>query len=257
MELKSCARRFPAILLTFVRIELSIRGDAQISVSGDDMKLADVLHAIQQQSGYSFFYKDKLVEGIRVSADLHRVNLDEALKQVLRGLPLSFRVVNHTVVISRTAPAPPESPKPAQNISFNLGGNLRDSVGLPVSGADIWLRGTKYFTLSDNKGNFLFKDIPPGKYVLIITHIGYAKLEKIVVIDGSPVNLHLEMRIASSPLDEAQVIAYGNTSRRFNVGSIATVNSEEIERQPVENPLLALEGQVPGLVITPTSGAPG
>ncbi|HXD77006.1 MAG TPA: SusC/RagA family TonB-linked outer membrane protein [Puia sp.] len=257
MELKSCARRFPAILLTFVCIQLSIRGDAQISVSGDDMKLADVLHAIQQQSGYSFFYKDKLVEGIRVSADLHRVNLDEALKQVLRGLPLSFRVVNHTVVISRTAPAPPESPKPAQNISFNLGGNLRDSVGLPVSGADIWLRGTKYFTLSDNKGNFLFKDIPPGKYVLIITHIGYAKLEKIVVIDGSPVNLHLEMRIASSPLDEAQVIAYGNTSRRFNVGSIATVNSEEIERQPVENPLLALEGQVPGLVITPTSGAPG
>src|SRR5580692_3206217 len=94
-----------AIFMTFAFIQLSARGFSQISLSGNNMPLATVFHSIQQQSGYTFFYKDKLVENIRVSPDLHNVDLEGALRQVLHGLPLSYTTVGHTVVINRAAPA--------------------------------------------------------------------------------------------------------------------------------------------------------
>ena len=247
------------ILMTFACIQLSTKAFPQISLSGNNMKLAEVFSAIQKQSGYSFFYKDKLVENIRVSPDLRHVDLDPALRQVLHGLPLSYTIVGHTVVINRAepaAPAAPASPEATQNNLLTLTGSLTDTLGVPITGADISLEHTKFFTISDDKGSFTFKNLVAGKYVLVITHIGYARLVRTVVIETEPVNLRLVMHIASSPLDQVQIIAYGNTIRRFNVGSVATVSSEEIERQPVENPLLALEGLVPGLVITPTSGSP-
>lgn len=58
-------------------------------------------------------------------------------------------------------------------------------------------------------------------------------------------------------LDEAMVIAYGTTTRRLNTGSVGKISAEEINRQPVANPLAALQGRVPGLLVTQTSGMPG
>lgn len=51
-------------------------------------------------------------------------------------------------------------------------------------------------------------------------------------------------------LDEMQVIAYGITSKRFNIGNVSSLKSSEIEKQPVNNVLLALQGRVSGLFIT-------
>jgi TonB-dependent starch-binding outer membrane protein SusC len=60
-----------------------------------------------------------------------------------------------------------------------------------------------------------------------------------------------------SMLDETIVIAYGTSSRRFTTGNIATVKAADIEKQPVLNPLLALQGRVTGVEITQLSGLPG
>src|SRR5580700_3886941 len=114
------------ILMTFAFIQLSTRALSQISLSGNDMKLADVFHAIQRQSGYSFFYKDKLVENITVSPDVHNADLDGALRQVLHGLPLSYTIVGHTVVINQAAPVAPANPE--RIVSFVLTGNLTDTL---------------------------------------------------------------------------------------------------------------------------------
>jgi TonB-dependent SusC/RagA subfamily outer membrane receptor len=50
------------------------------------------------------------------------------------------------------------------------------------------------------------------------------------------------------------VQAYGTTTQRLTTSDIGTVTAEEIERQPVINPLLALQGQVAGLDVNETSG---
>jgi TonB-dependent starch-binding outer membrane protein SusC len=67
----------------------------------------------------------------------------------------------------------------------------------------------------------------------------------------------IAVKIRATPMDELQVIAYGTTSKRFNVGAVTTVKSGDIQKQPITNVLLTLQGRVPGLIITPSNGAPG
>ncbi|MBO9571947.1 MAG: TonB-dependent receptor plug domain-containing protein, partial [Chitinophagaceae bacterium] len=58
-------------------------------------------------------------------------------------------------------------------------------------------------------------------------------------------------------LDRVQVIGYGTTTRRLSTGNVNSVLGDVIQMQPVTNPLLALQGRVPGLIVTQTNGLPG
>ncbi len=91
----------------------------------------------------------------------------------------------------------------------------------------------------------------------MITYIGYDKLERAIETDGRAVNLRLILRNATSALDQVQIIAYGTTTQRLATEDITKISSKEIEEQPVSNVLAALEGRVPGLLITQNTGVPG
>jgi hypothetical protein len=50
---------------------------------------------------------------------------------------------------------------------------------------------------------------------------------------------------------------YWTDTKERSTGNIVKVTAKEIENQPVTSPLMALQGRVPGLDITPSTGAPG
>src|SRR5690606_32924282 len=50
---------------------------------------------------------------------------------------------------------------------------------------------------------------------------------------------------------------YYSTTDRERTGSISRVTADEIEKQPVNNPLEALQGRMTGVQITQNSGSPG
>jgi TonB-linked SusC/RagA family outer membrane protein len=62
------------------------------------------------------------------------------------------------------------------------------------------------------------------------------------------------MEPATNELDKMVVQAYGTTSQRLATGNIGVVRAEDIAKQPVMNPLLALQGRVAGLIVTQTGG---
>jgi hypothetical protein len=70
-------------------------------------------------------------------------------------------------------------------------------------------------------------------------------------------SLNYTLPKSSSQLDQVQVIAYGTTTQRLSTGNVTTIKAEDIEKQPVDNPLLALEGRVLGLFITQSNGLSG
>ncbi|WP_177230300.1 SusC/RagA family TonB-linked outer membrane protein [Chitinophaga sp. CF118] len=63
--------------------------------------------------------------------------------------------------------------------------------------------------------------------------------------------------VFSKMLDEAVVIAYGITTPRFNTGNVYAVKAADIDAEPISNPLLVLEGRVPGMSIMQTGGIAG
>ncbi|MBW8688179.1 SusC/RagA family TonB-linked outer membrane protein [Chitinophaga rhizophila] len=58
-------------------------------------------------------------------------------------------------------------------------------------------------------------------------------------------------------LDETVVIAYGTTTLRFATGNLTAIKAENIAGPAGANILLALQGRVPGLLITQTGGIGG
>jgi TonB-linked SusC/RagA family outer membrane protein len=132
-------------------------------------------------------------------------------------------------------------------------GTVRDAQNKPLQGITVTVKGTTIATTSDMKGEFKLS-YQGASATLVFTATGYEKLE--IKWDGqSKVSAVLAGKI--NKLDEVQVIAYGTNTQRYNVGSVSKVTADDISKQAVTNPLGALEGMVPGLVITPTSGVPG
>jgi TonB-linked SusC/RagA family outer membrane protein len=63
--------------------------------------------------------------------------------------------------------------------------------------------------------------------------------------------------IIGKVLDETVIIGYGTTTQRFSTGNVTTVKGDFIAGQSGANVLMALQGRVPGMLVTQTGGVPG
>ncbi len=68
----------------------------------------------------------------------------------------------------------------AQNLS-KIEGRVIDTdtkEGIPL--CNVYLSGTSYGMLTDTDGRFIIKNLPPGEYTLVVSHIGYSNVVKTV-----------------------------------------------------------------------------
>src|SRR5690606_7549472 len=91
--------------------------------------------------------------------------------------------------------------------------------------------------------------------VLIFSIVGFKRLE--VYIGG---RTHLDVVLEQDVTQLGEVVlnaGYYTVKERERTGNISKVTTVEIERQPVSNPLATLQGRMPGVNITQSSGVPG
>src|SRR5690606_23080910 len=71
-------------------------------------------------------------------------------------------------------------------------------------------------------------------------------------------SINVQLKEDATALGEVVINAgYYNTTQRERTGSISRITAEDIEKQPVSNPLAAMQGRMPGVQITQNSGTPG
>lgn len=249
------AMKLTALLLTVAILNVSARGFSQtINYTGKDVSLKTVFAVIKQQTGYVVFYDQALVDRAKpVTVQAENEPLEAFLKNVLEGESLDFSIEQKAIVITKREKeiSSPEVKaaivsKPPDEIT----GRVTNKEGEPLVGASIVIKKKNRGTSTNAKGTFELKDIEVGDEI-VITYTGYAS-QTIKITSLKSLNVVLVR--SDSPLDEVQVIAYGTTTQRYSTSNIATVTSKQIEEQPVTNPLLALQGLVPGLVIQQQSG---
>lgn len=252
--------RLTAILIIISTCIVSAKSYSQkVTLTMKDAPLENVFAAIRQQTGYSFLWNEQTLQNIStISVSLHEQDVEEAIKDCLKGLPLSYQIHGRVVYIKPAASDTVRRPRVYLMASVPvrvLRGRVTDSVGNPLEGASILVDGSLQATYYTNsKGEFAITGINTGDR-LTISFVGYYKS---VIRVGDQTNyLIIQLKASENVLDKTIVEAYGTTSRRFSVGSISTVDASIIEKQPVTNPLLALEGQVPGLSIIAKNGVPG
>ena len=136
----------------------------------------------------------------------------------------------------------------AQNITVT--GTVTDAMKEPIIGASILQQGTTNGTATDIDGNFTLS--VPADALLEISSIGFetrvlkatAKMDVILVED-------------SEMLNETVVVGYGVQKRESLTGAITQIRSEDIAATKTADGVAALQGKIPGLLITQNSGKPG
>ncbi|MBR4755731.1 MAG: TonB-dependent receptor [Bacteroidales bacterium] len=128
-------------------------------------------------------------------------------------------------------------------------GVVIDETGQPVIGAAVLIKGTLKGTSTDIDGRFTLPEAKSGD-VLQISAIGYTTAE--TVWNGTPLNIVLgDDKLA---LEESVVVGYG-VQKKVNVtGAVSMVGSDVLASRPVQTVSQALQGQIPGLNFSVTTG---
>ena len=136
----------------------------------------------------------------------------------------------------------------AQNIKVT--GVVTDSEKLPVMGAAVMVSGTTIGTATDLDGNFEI-DVPQDA-ILEFSSIGYETRK----LKAAP-TMNVILVEDSELLNEIVVVGYGVQKRESLTGAISQIRSEDIAATKTADGVAALQGKIPGLLITQNSGKPG
>jgi outer membrane receptor for Fe3+-dicitrate len=106
--------------------------------------------------------------------------------------------------------------------------------------------------MTDETGTYLISNAPE-KAKLLFSYIGYQS-QTIAINGRTQINVVLKLELQQ--LDEMVVIGYGTSSKRKNTGSVGSITSKEIAKQPVSNVLAALPGRISGTQVAQNNGLP-
>jgi TonB-linked SusC/RagA family outer membrane protein len=230
-----------------------------ISISGNSLTLRKLFKTIEHQTGYKVLgNKDILWNAKPFSIHQSIIPLQKLLNLMADAQSLDYSIEGKTIVVFRKTDASKNTGSALSGSGFELPPvsvkiHITDANGAPLSGAAVINTRTKNSGMTDDSGTISL-NIQAGD-IIQISYIGFES--KSITVTGTATDITISLTATVSMLDETIVQAYGTTSRRLNTGNIAKVTADEIGRQPVGNPLAALEGKVPGLIITQSTGLPG
>lgn len=166
--------------------------------------------------------------------------------------PLFGGLVVASLVIASPAPLFAAGAETSQATSATAKGTVVDEAGEPLIGATIAVKGTTMGATTDLDGNFSVQ--APIGATLIIRYVGYATQE--VKFTGQP--LEIKLGEESALLNELVVVGYGTQKKATMTGAVTVVGSQQLEdKGTLSSPVQAMQGQVPGVIITRSNTAPG
>lgn len=245
---------FIAFILTTCCIQAAQAqiGSKRVTLRERNISIESIFKSITKQTGL-YFMGDASELNVKEKLNVAYVSksVEEILKELLlpRGFTWSYN--DNVVRITREKKISMDNRDTIPLITIE--GSVTDAAGAPLVGASVLVRGTTKGCLTDEEGRFRLKGIT-DKTPVMASMIGY---ESITEAPNGRLFLRYKLRQSMNILDEAVVIGYGSTTKRFNTGSVSTVKAEDIQKSPVSNPMLAVQGRIPGIDITQSTGMPG
>lgn len=242
--------RMVSFLMLVVCLQVTAKTFSQtISFSGKNVSLKEALTAVEKQTGYFIFYSDKnvLAEAKPVSLTVKDMPLKTFLDAVMKEQNIAYEIKNKTIVV-RTEKRFVDEERILLPHSLMI--RVTDQDGGPLFRASVTNKTTKFAGLTNEMGSINLS-VNLGD-ILVVSYIGFETFTH--TVKDTSHYLPVKLKLSRNQLDEIVYTAYGKTSKRLATGDIVKVTGEEIQRQPVMNPLLALSGKVPGLMVTQTTG---
>lgn len=238
---------------TMLQVSASSFGQ-KININQTNISLEKALKLIREQSGYDALFDAKLIQKLgNLNLDLKNASVDEALKQCLTGSNFTYSIKENTILIKEKSFV--EELKQRITDQFN-NNDLKGTVftkdsGEPLAGATVMIKRTKKTVYTDHNGFFTVRDFLPTD-TLVFSYIGFVTQS---IAPGKEKFLFVKLEETTNSLDAVMVQGYGKTTQRLSTGNITRVTADAIGKQLISNPIMALQGAVPGLEIRQLNGS--
>src|SRR3954447_26295362 len=142
----------------------------------------------------------------------------------------------------------------------SIAGKVSDAAtGQPLEAARVVLAGPNRVETTGQDGQYTFRGVAPGRYLLRVLRLGYQPMgDTVQVAAGEIVAQNFAMTLAPVQLDELVTTATGQQSRLEIGNSIATIPAAQIaEEAPITEFTNLLSGRAAGVEVLKSSGATG
>jgi len=147
----------------------------------------------------------------------------------------------------------------AQTPAGTITGRVVDSATQqPLAGVTVLIEGTARGTQTGSDGSFRLSNVPSGTQSVRARRIGYnTQLRSVDVGAGATANVLFSLVPSASFLDQVVVVGYSTQKKSDITGAVSTLDLTNVESRRVADVAQVLQGQVAGVQITQSTGAPG
>ena len=137
--------------------------------------------------------------------------------------------------------------------TIHVSGIVKDALtNEELIGVTVLVVETGAGTVTDTNGNFELT--VPVNNTLRISYVGYSNKEVLIT---NQTWLEINLQPETQLIDELVVVGYSAQKKSTLTGAVAPVNVDDMERRRVGDVRQALQGQVAGVQVTQSTGAPG
>jgi hypothetical protein len=171
--------KLTTFLLILALVQAAAKGYSQVTLHEKNAPFEKVLTSIKKQTGYTFFYDERITAG-RITVDVDNASIPQALDKCFLGLPITYKIIDNNIFLKeKEAIKPPAVVTPTQITPVppaTISGTILNEDKKPVEGASVHVKGTSIGTKTNANGYFRLFEITDSA-VLRITSIGYLPVE--------------------------------------------------------------------------------
>ena len=225
---------FSLLWLTLLPLALMAQGQ-KVTLKLQKASLAAAFRQVEQQSGYyKINYPVESVKDYTVDVDIKNATAPDAVKQIIKGLPLTSSVDGRFIRVVNDQ----HSSAAAHSV---VKGRVLDTDGEPLMGVTVRVSGTDRGVVTDYDGNYQIEDVSPSE-TLVFSYIGKKTLER----KASAKNSVFILEDDANVMDDVVVTGYQQISKERATGSFAKVTAEDLKQKRFDNISQILEGQIAG-----------
>lgn len=232
-------RRALMLLLLAAGLHAPLTSSAQkITLEGKKLSLKTVFAEIRRQTGYTVFTDNDLLKNTTpVDVKATAMPLEDFLREVLKNNSLSFEIRDKTILLNKIVMSKPfpSGDMPAPGDRIPLIGTVSDSLGNPLPGASVKVKGTSKGASTNARGEFMIDANPEN--ILVFSFVGYETIEVKVGNTGG-----FRITLYPSQIMVKEVIATGYYTRNTQTftGSASVYKKEDLFRAGNRNVLKSL-----------------
>ncbi len=238
--------------------------DKEVTITLTKVPLDNALHELAIVAKVKFAYSlDQLDVQEKITLQAEKRPLRDILNELLTPRNIKYKVheKESTITLKKQQG---ESRKDQSWIGTEQTGNtaqqhiqitgtVTDTNKQPMAGVNIMVKGTTNGTTTDAEGKYTIGT--EEKDALVFSFIGYVTVE-LQINNQSQIDVVLIEDTKN--LSEVVVNAgYWEVKEKEQTGNISRVTAEEIQKQPISNPLQAIQGRMTGVYIQQNTGMPG